>query len=280
MDDGPEGRLKHLLNKFFGGRNDLPLEELILAARQDGEVPAEDAAMLIKVLRLGHKQVADIMIPRTDIACAEENDTIQEVCQLIIENGYSRIPICRHNRDHMVGVIHAKDLLRYLLEPDQSETPLSAVMRDLLFVPESKNLKEMFREFQNRRIHIAIALDEYGGTSGLVTFEDVLEEIVGEIEDEHDPTKPQDYQEFEDGILEVSGRFPLEDLEERFGIALESDEVETVGGYLSQLAGRVPRQGESFSLAGKIFTVTQADRRQVRWVRIEPQPEPEPTPTE
>ncbi|WP_459931849.1 hemolysin family protein [Fundidesulfovibrio butyratiphilus] len=268
------------MNKFFGGRNDLPLEELILAARQDGEVPAEDAAMLIKVLRLGHKQVADIMIPRTDIACAEENDTIQEVCQLIIENGYSRIPICRHNRDHMVGVIHAKDLLRYLLEPDQSETPLSAVMRDLLFVPESKNLKEMFREFQNRRIHIAIALDEYGGTSGLVTFEDVLEEIVGEIEDEHDPTKPQDYQEFEDGILEVSGRFPLEDLEERFGIALESDEVETVGGYLSQLAGRVPRQGESFSLAGKIFTVTQADRRQVRWVRIEPQPEPEPTPTE
>jgi magnesium and cobalt transporter len=263
-----------LVNKFFRGRNDLPLEELIQAAKEDGEVGDDDASVLLKFLKLGKKQVADIMVPRTDIVCADEEDGFPEVTRLIIEKGHSRIPIYRDNRDHIIGVVHAKDLLKYLVTPQAETPPVSSVMRKPLYIPETKNLKDMLAEFQKGRIHIAICMDEYGGTSGLVTFEDVLEEFVGEIEDEHDPTRPAEYQELGDGKLKLHGRFPLEELAERFEIELSSEQVETLGGYLSELAGRVPRQGDSFEDAGYRFTVTEADRRQVRWVLAEPLPEP------
>lgn len=273
MDDGSEGRFWNLVNKFFRGRNDLPLEELILAAREDGEVGADDASVLLKFLELGKKQVADVMVPRTDIACADEEDGVDEVVRLVMERGHSRIPIYRDNRDHIIGVVHAKDLLQFLVKGPAKAPSLAGVMRKPLYVPETKNLKDMLAEFQKAHIHIGIALDEYGGTSGLVTLEDVLEEIVGEIEDEHDPTRPAEFQELEGGRLKIHGRFPLEELEERFGIALDSDKVETLGGYLSEMAGRVPRQGDSFEAAGYRFTVSEADRRQVRWVLAEPLPE-------
>jgi magnesium and cobalt transporter len=117
---------------------------------------------------------------------------------------------------------------------------------------------------------MAVALDEYGGTSGLVTLEDVLEEIVGEIEDEHDPSKPEEIQETKPGVFLVSGRFPLEDLNASLGLELESEQVETIGGFLTELAGRVPRQGDAFTLAGRRFTIREADRRQIRWIVIEP----------
>jgi magnesium and cobalt transporter len=276
LEEGSEGRFWTLVNKFFRGRNDLPLEELIQAAMDDGEVGAEDASVLLKVLRLGKKQVADIMVPRLDIVCSDEDDGIQEVIRLIIARGHSRIPIYRENRDHIIGVVHAKDLLKFLVTPQACATPppLEGVMRRPLYIPETKNLKDMLSEFQKGRIHIAIAMDEYGGTSGLVTFEDVLEEIVGEIEDEHDPTRPAEFQELGNGKLKLHGRFPLEELAERFGIVLASEQVETLGGYLSELAGRVPRQGDSFEAAGCRFTIIEANKRQVRWVLAEPLPEP------
>jgi magnesium and cobalt transporter len=270
LEDGSEGRFWSLVNRLFRGRNDLPLEELIQAALEDGEIGAEDASVLLKVLRLGRKQVADVMVPRTDIVCCDEEDGVAEAVRLIIGRGHSRIPIYRANRDHMIGVVHAKDLLKHLLEPGREYPPLGAVMRKPLYVPETKNLRDMLSEFQRGRIHIAIALDEYGGTSGLVTFEDVLEEIVGEIEDEHDPTRPAEFQELEGGRLKLHGRVMLEELRERFAMDLESEQVETLGGYLSELAGRVPRPGEAFDVAGRRFIVTDADRRQVRWVMAEP----------
>ncbi|MBI4807027.1 MAG: HlyC/CorC family transporter [Desulfovibrio sp.] len=274
MEEGSEGRFWNLVNKFFRGRNDLPLEELIQAAKEDGEVGDDDASVLLKFLKLGKKQVADIMVPRTDIVCADEEDGFPEVTRLIIEKGHSRIPIYRENRDHIIGVVHAKDLLKYLVNPQAKTPPVSSVMRKPLYIPETKNLKDMLAEFQKGRIHIAICMDEYGGTSGLVTFEDVLEEFVGEIEDEHDPTRPAEYQELGDGKLKLHGRFPLEELAGRFEIDLSSEQVETLGGYLSELAGRVPRQGDSFEDAGYRFTVIEADRRQVRWVLAEPISEP------
>ncbi|MFZ5426213.1 MAG: hemolysin family protein [Thermodesulfobacteriota bacterium] len=276
MEEGSEGRFWNLVNKFFRGRNDLPLEELILAAKEDGEVGAEDALVLLKFLKLGKKQVADVMVPRTDIVCSDEEDGIQEVVRLIVERGHSRIPIYRENRDHIIGVVHAKDLLGFVVNPLPQTPPLSAVMRKPLYIPETKNLKDMLSEFQKGRIHIAVALDEYGGTSGLLTLEDVLEEIVGEIEDEHDPTRPAEFQELEGGRIKLHGRFPLEELAGRFGIVLESGQVETLGGYLSELAGRVPRQGDSFEASGHRFTVSEADRRQVRWVLAEPLPRETP----
>jgi len=270
LEDGSEGRFWHLVNKLFRGRNDLTLEEVILAAKEDGEVGAEDASVLLKFLKLGKKQVADVMVPRTDIVCADEEDGIQEVIRLIVETGHSRIPIYRENRDQIIGVVHAKDLLVFLVTKPASPPSPDTVMRKPLYIPETKNLKDMLSEFQKCRIHIAIALDEYGGTSGLVTLEDVLEEFVGEIEDEHDPTPPEEFQELDNGRIKIHGRFPLEELVEVFGIPLTSGQVETLGGYLSDLAGRVPRQGDIFEAGGYRFTVIEADKRQVRWVLAEP----------
>ena len=273
MDDAPEGRFWSLVSRFFRGRSEQSIEDLIEEARHEGEIGPEDASVLLKFLNLDEKHVADVMVPRTDIVCADEEDGLDEVIRLIIAQGHSRIPIYRENRDHIIGVVHAKDLLQFLVEPVGEKPGLDKVMRKPLYIPETKNLKDMLSEFRKRRIHIAIALDEYGGTSGLVTLEDVLEEIVGEIEDEHDPTRPAEFQELGDGRLKLHGRFPLAELEERFKVLLVSEQVETLGGYLSELAGRVPRQGDTFEAAGYRFTVEEADRRQVRWVLAEPLPE-------
>lgn len=274
LDESPEGKLWTLVRKFFSGKTENPIEDVILEARTDGELEAFEASMLINVLRMGRKQVREIMIPRTDIQCVELNASIQDVAELIIEQGHSRIPVYRENKDHIVGITHAKDLLPYLLQHcDTPPDPLSAIMRPPFFIPETKNVKNMIAEFQAQKVHMAIALDEYGGTSGLVTFEDVLEEIVGEIEDEYDLPRPEDIQPLEDGRHLVSGRTSLNDLQEETGIALTSDQVETIGGFVTELAGRVPMSGEEFEYLGHNFRIEEADSKQVYAVSILPGPE-------
>ncbi|MDQ7831273.1 MAG: hemolysin family protein [Desulfovibrionaceae bacterium] len=277
MEDDSESTFWNSITKFFRQRDDESLEALIQEARKEGRILPEDASMLLNVLRLEKKQVADIMIPRPDIICADLTDGFDEVCRLIVTHGHSRIPIYKENRDHMVGVVYAKDLLRALLSPEGSNAcpphpDLSAILRDPLFISETLNLRRMLLEFRGRKKHIAIALDEYGGTSGLLTLEDVLEEIVGEIEDEHEPHKPEELQVIDEHTLLVSGRAPLEDLNERLGVRIESEQVETIGGYLSELAGRVPRKGDAFTLLGRRFTVKESDKRQVRWILVEDMP--------
>jgi magnesium and cobalt transporter len=146
-------------------------------------------------------------------------------------------------------------------------------MRPPFFIPETKNAKNMLLEFQNKKVHLAIAIDEYGGTSGLITLEDVLEEIVGEIEDEYDSPKPEDIQILEDESCLVSGRTSLDDLNSELGINLESDYVETVSGYLTERIGRVPQTGEHFSFGQYSFQIKEADSKQVQWVLIHPGPQ-------
>lgn len=270
MDDNSESKFWSAIGRFFRNKSGLSMEELIQAAREDGEIKPEDALMLLNVIRLERKQVGDIMIPRPDIVCADLDDSLEDICRIFIEHGHSRIPVYQDNRDHIKGVLYAKDLLAPFISPDNHRPLPRELMRTPLFISETKNLKEMLFEFQSQRKHIAIALDEYGGTSGLVTLEDVLEEIVGEIEDEYDPHRPEDIQKLgEDGYL-VTGRIPLADLRDDLGIELTSEQVETLGGYLSELAGRVPRQGEFFTLEGRRFTVKEASKRRIRWILIEP----------
>lgn len=269
LDDDSDSRFWGALGKFFRQKS-ISIEELILEANKDGTLIQEDASMLLNILRLEKKQVADIMVPRPDIVCAEADDGIGAICELVRAHGHSRIPIYEGNRDNILGVVYAKDLLAHLVgEPGAHPDPRT-IMRAPLFIPETLNLKKMLLEFRSQKKHMAVALDEYGGTSGLVTLEDVLEEIVGEIEDEHDPSKPEEIQELRPGVFLVSGRFPLDDLAATLGLPLESDQVETIGGFLTELAGRVPRQGDSFTLEGRRLTVREADRRQVRWIVIEP----------
>ena len=269
MDDGSEGRFWMKLRGLFG-RNDAPLEEHIQEARQDGEIKSEDVSMLLNVLDLDETTVDDVMTPRADIVCAEATDTLQDVAEIIIEHGHSRIPIYQDNRDHMVGVIHAKDLMGALLHPDGTVHTARELMREPFFVPETADVKSVLRTLRTEGVHLAIVVDEYGGTSGLVTMEDILEEIVGNIEDEYDADRPDDILPQEDGSLLVSGKVWLEDLQERCDITLNSEQVDTLGGYLSQLAGRIPAQGESFELQGRQFVVEEADAKHVRMVRILP----------
>ncbi len=269
MDEDSDSRFWGALGKFFRQKS-ISLEELIMEARNEGNLIQEDASMLLNILRLGKKQVFDIMIPRPDIVCAEADDGIPAICELIRTHGHSRIPIYEGNRDNMLGIVYAKDLLEHLLGSCGKYPDPRSIMRAPLFVPETLDLKKMLLEFRSQKKHLAVALDEYGGTSGLITLEDVLEEIVGEIEDEHDPSKPEEIQELGQGVFLVSGRYPLEDLDAALGLQLESEQVETIGGFLTELAGRVPRQGDAFTLEGRRFTIKEADRRQIRWIVIEP----------
>jgi magnesium and cobalt transporter len=269
LDDDSDGRFWNALTKFFRQKS-ISMEELIQEARAEGSIIPEDASMLLNILRLESKQVSDIMVPRPDIVCAEIDDGLDAVCALIKTHGHSRIPVYEGNRDNILGVLYAKDILSNML-PVCGETPdLRAIMREALFVPETLDLKKMLLEFRSQKKHMAVALDEYGGTSGLLTLEDVLEEIVGEIEDEHDPSKPEEIRELRPGVHQVSGRAMLEDINTALGLSLESEQVETIGGFLTELAGRVPRQGDAFTLDGRRFTVREADRRQIRSIVIEP----------
>ena len=255
--------------KFFQNHDNDPVEQAIIEASEEGELEPGEGSMLLSILRLDDLQVQDIMVTRTDMACAPADSTIAQVVDIIIESGHSRIPIYSEDRDNIIGVAHAKDLLRYWHNEEKNSLAVTEVMRPTYLVPETKKVKELLQDFRTGKNHLAIAIDEYGGTSGLATIEDIIEVIVGDIEDEHDAPKEEDIQELEGGVLLVSGRTPLEDLQPQ-GLELTSDEVETLGGYLSQLAGYVPVKGETFTLQNRIFEIADADAKQVRQVLIKP----------
>lgn len=268
MDEGSDSRLWPFFLRIFKGKHDdHPVEDAIREAEEDGDLKPVEVSMLQNVLHLGRKMVREIMIPRPDIFCEDASVPLDEIARLIMTSGHSRIPIYEENKDNIIGVVHAKDLINHYalgIGPNTSRE----IMREPFFIPETKNVIDLFQEFRLRKVHLAIAVDEYGGTSGLVTFEDVLEEIVGDIEDEYDAPRPDEIQELENRDLLVSGRTSLEDLEDEAGITLESEQVETVGGYLSEMAGYVPQPGEEFSIDGYSFKVKDADSKTVRSVII------------
>lgn len=271
LDDGSDSSIWQRLGRFFHGKHTDTVERAIRDASEDGELDKEEGSMLLSVLTLDELEVQDIMTPRTDIACASDTESIRQVAELIISTGHSRIPIFSENRDNIIGILHAKDLLEHLLNPDEREQPASAIMRDPFFVPETKNVLDLLQEFRTRKLHLAVILDEYGGTAGLVTIEDVIEEIVGDIEDEHDAPREEEIIPQPDGSYLITGRAYLDDLAETLGLSIESDDVDTLGGYLTHLAGRVPEQGEAFTpegLGGAVFTVVDADAKQIHSVRL------------
>ena len=271
MDGGTEGHstIWSRLSRLFGHDDQESLEKAILEARADGEVEPYEESMLLGILRFNDLQVQDTMIPRTDIDCVPDDMPLQEVARIIVRSGHSRIPVYKDTRDNIVGILHAKDVLSSLLEQADDEPSVPTVMREPFFVPETKSIRTLLQEFRARKQHIAIALDEYGGTSGLITIEDVLEEIVGDIEDEHDAPRQEDIRPLGENVYELTGRALLEDLED-LGVDLDSDEVDTIGGYLSMEAGHVPGPGERFTLRGWAFTVLEADRKLIIRLRMEP----------
>lgn len=258
------------LRNIFGHRSrGEDLEQAILEARDEGELEAEEGSMILSILQLENLQVQDIMTPRTDFDCLPLGSPILDAARCIMDTGHSRLPVYSETRDNIVGIVYAKDLLGVLSDPARHDESMDDIMREPFFVPETKEVSELLQEFRSRKNHIAIAVDEYGGTSGLVTIEDVLEEIVGDIEDEHDTPKEEDIQPLGEDRYLLSGRAWLEDLQE-LGIQLEAEEVDTIGGYLCLEAGHVPQEGESFTCNNWHFTVHEADVKQIRRVLAEP----------
>ena len=269
MDEGSDSRpWATLLKRLFQRKGESHLEDAIQEAKDGGELQNDEMSMLLNVLQLDDKQAYEIMVPRTDIVCAELEDTITEVARRFFESGHSRLPIYKETKDQIVGVLHCKELLRFFAGDEQAPADLASVLRPPYFIPETKNVKNILLDFQNNKQHMANVLDEYGGTAGLVTLEDVLEEIVGDIEDEYDPPRPEDIQPMDDRTFLVSGRTTLEDLGEECGIHLDSEQVETVGGYISEQLGRVPEADESLELEGYTFLIKEADAKQIQWVVV------------
>ena len=228
------------------------LRELVDLAEQRGVVEHGERDMIHSVFALGHTIVREVMVPRTDMVWIESHKTLRHALVLALRSGFSRIPVIGENIDDVLGVFYLKDLVRRTAagDPAASDLPVVQIMREATYVPESKPVDDLLREMQAARTHIAVVVDEYGGTAGLVTIEDILEEIVGEITDEYDVAERPPVERLPDGAIRVTGRLPIEDLGELFETELPADEVETVAGLLAQALGRVPIPGANAEVAG------------------------------
>ena len=263
--------LSTLLSRIFSGqprraRTGEELQELIEESEADGILNEEEGEMLHSILEFGDMIVRQVMVTRTDMVICPITANLSQLLELINASGHSRIPIFEGTTDGIVGVVYAKDLLRYWGANDDTLT-IAAVMRPPFFVPETKAVEDLLQDFRSKRVHMAIVIDEYGGTSGLITIEDLLEEIVGDIQDEFDREEDWLIVEADGGVL-VDGRLNIADLEEHFDLEIPRDKFDTVGGYLVNLNGQVPACGEFFTDSGLILEVVAADQRKVSTVRI------------
>jgi CBS domain containing-hemolysin-like protein len=242
---------------------EVELRELVDLAEQRGVVEHGERDMIHSVFELGDTIAREVMVPRTDVVWIERGKTVGQALALALRSGFSRIPVIGENVDDVVGVVYLKDLAARAQDGQGRATRVEEVMRPASFVPESKPVDELLREMQARRIHMAIVIDEYGGTAGLVTIEDILEEIVGEIADEYDVERPK-VEWLDEDRVRVSSRLSVEDLGELFGVALPNGDVETVGGLLARELGRVPIPGASAEVAGLRLTAESAGGRRNR----------------
>ena len=239
------------------------LRDLVELAQERGVVERAERDMINSVFELGDTIVREVMVPRTDILTIERGKTVRQALNLALRSGFSRIPVVGENADDVLGVAYLKDLVRKERQENGGAARVEEAMREPVFVPESKPVDELLREMQASLGHIAIVVDEYGGTAGLVTIEDVLEEIVGEIQDEYDREAPP-VEELADGTNRVTARLSVEDLEELYAVELPHEDVETVGGLLAMALGRVPIPGATAELGGLVLVAESAKGRRNR----------------
>lgn len=243
------------------------IKAMVTAAQEQDMIEEEEEKLIHSIFEFGDTLVREVMIPRTDMVMLEESASMEEALEVIMESGYSRIPVYRGDFDHIVGVLYAKDLLPYL-KRGESDARIKDLLREAYFVPESKKVSELLNELRTLTIHMAIVLDEYGGTSGLVTIEDVLEEIVGEIFDEYDRAVEL-YERLEDGKYSIDARISIDDLNELLGTRLPAHEWDTLGGLMYNLMGKIPKQGESVDFEGLRLTAQKVVGRRIHKVLLE-----------
>jgi magnesium and cobalt transporter len=237
--------------------------EVLREASRGRVFDEEERAMLEGVLDVSEMQVRDIMIPRSQMIVLERSATPRELLEVILASGHSRFPVIGEDRDEVVGILLAKDLLRYFAENEDQRFDIREVLRPVVYIPESKRLNVLLREFRVSRNHMAIVVDEYGGVSGLLTIEDVLEQIVGDIGDEHDPDEVPDFRKDDKGLYTVRALARIEDFNEEFGTELDDEEFDTIGGLVMHELARLPRRGDKVKMGDIVFTVLKADRRRI-----------------
>jgi magnesium and cobalt transporter len=248
-------------------------EELALVLREAGRrelIDADALEMIEGVLAVDDLQVRDIMVPRSQMTVVERDVRPEEILPQVVESGHSRFPVIGEDRDQVVGILLAKDLLRYFTEGGALAFDIREVLRPVVFVPESKRLDVLLKEFRQSRNHMAIVVDEYGGVAGLVTIEDVIEEIVGDIADEFDVEDDQTIRREGDRQFTVRALTRIADFNDFFGTEFPDDEFDTIGGLVMHAFGQLPRRGESVTLEGVEFRVLRADRRRIDSLRVVP----------
>jgi putative hemolysin len=237
--------------------------------RIEGTVDEEEQQMIEKVLELSDHTADQIMTPRTDIVAIEVNSDLETVLQTITKAGHTRVPVYESNIDNIVGLIYAKDLLSEIGK-NPAEFKLRDKMRQAYFVPETKKLRALLHEFQNQKLHISVVLDEYGGTAGIVTLEDILEELVGEITDEYEEIPAEPIRQIGQNIIDVDARTYIGDLNDKFELNLPEDEdYDTVGGFVFSRLGYVPKTGENFDYENLKFNIASAEARKIIRIRIQ-----------
>jgi len=243
------------------------LHDLIEFSERQGLINAEEGEMFSSIIEFGDTIVREEMIPRTKMRCCSVDASLSEIIKIIIRYGHSRIPVYENSIDQIVGLIYAKDLLKYWGKSD-AEVSLRDIMRTPYFVPETKRIVELLHEFRSKQVHLAIAIDEYGGTSGLITLEDLIEEIIGDIKDEYDAEENL-LVEKPDGSVVVDARLNLCELEDYYHMEeIPRVQFDSVGGLLLYELGRLPTIGETITIHGLKFEVLNSDKRVIRSVRV------------
>ena len=248
------------------------------AGAEQGLIEGDERRLLQSIVDFGGTLVREVMTPRPDIVAIRDNATVGELRALFRDQEYSRFPVYRENLDNIVGVVFVKDLLKIIDGVVPDAAAIERLLRPATFVPETKRVPELLKEFQRKQVQIAIVVDEYGGTAGLVTIEDLLEEIVGEIRDEYDVEADAIVDEG-DGAFVFSAKVSIDEFRERLGVQIEDEGFETVGGYVLTRVGRVPAVGETFEIDALTIEVLEAERRRIHKVRVR-KAAPEPTPVE
>jgi magnesium and cobalt transporter len=243
------------------------LVELLRDAEQRNLLDAQALAMIEGVLQISEMQVRDIIIPRAHMIAVEEDHSLQEFLPAVIESGHSRFPVVGENRDEVVGILLAKDLLRYT-NATQQKFNIRDLLRQALFVPESMHLDKLLQEFRRTHNHMAIVVDEYGGVAGLVTIEDVLEQIVGEIEDEYDIDDEAFIKKLSEKQYTLKALTPIEEFNQYFNAQLDDNEFDTIGGLVMHAFGHLPKRGEITEIENFRFKVLHSDNRRIRLLRM------------
>lgn len=243
------------------------IQSIIDVGEEDGLIDRQSGEMIQSILELRETVAREVMVPRTEIVAVSDSSTIDDILDLILKYGHTRMPYYNENIDNIVGILNVKDLLRFWSKPFRRED-INSILRKTYYIPETKNIHLLLHELKEKKSHMAIVIDEYGGTSGLVTLEDLIEEIVGEIHDEHD-IEEDPFTKLPGGDVLVDSRVDIEEFEEHFGVEVPEGQFETLGGFIFYLIKKIPVTGEILTYGDLRITIEAADERSIKKVRIQ-----------